>query len=324
MFKIYKMKKLLNLFFIVIRIADAQPNLVPNYSFENYSACPVAGGQIGNAYPWFQPYFGVGFSSTDYYNACNNTINGALGVPMNLGGYSAANTGFAYAGITTFSAGADNREYLEIQLIDSLQMSQNYCLSFYISLADGFKYGTDAIGIYLSHDSVTYISPPYGVLSLNPQVENTIGNIITDTNTWYLFKQNFTANGGEKYITIGNFKHDSTTNFQSVNPAGQSYAYYYIDDISVVQGQCTVGLEEPEHKREISVYPNPVKDVCLITAKQFTNAVLSVYDITGRVVLTEDFSKYFQLNTALLTSGLYIVEIKNKQGSSIKTKLIKE
>ena len=48
-------------------------NLVPNPSFETYTACPTAGSQIYYANPWTGPTT----NSTGYYNSCSS----ASGVP---------------------------------------------------------------------------------------------------------------------------------------------------------------------------------------------------------------------------------------------------
>ncbi len=317
------MKRLFLICTLISNITYAQ-NLVPNGDFENYTVCPFTSGDIEKAFPWFQPYIGVGSSSTDYFNSCNNSINGAFGVPANFVGYNYAKSGAGYAGIVTYSGGSNWREYLEIELTDTLAFGIQYCVSFYVNRAEDFNYTADKIGAYLSIDSLTYFNPPFGVLALIPQMENSNGNFLTDTVNWTLIQGNFISTGGEKFLTIGNFNDDQQTNVVTIQSTGQIAAYYYIDDVSVVQGLCTVGLEEAEVKSGIKIYPNPSKDVCLITAKQFTNAVLSVYDITGRVIFTQEFSQQFKLNAAMFTPGVYIVEIKNKQGSGIKTKLIKE
>ncbi len=296
-----------------------QPNLVPNSGFENYINCPVSGGQLHYSYPWFAPPLPL--NSPDYFNLCSASMS----IPVNYFGNQIARSPNAYAGLVTMfypQHTFDYREYAEIELTDSLETGVTYCVSFYVSLAETSLLSVDGLGVYLSVDSI--YSSQAGPLPFQPQVINPIGNIINDTLNWVRIQGNYIATGGEKFITIGNFNSDAQTSFTYNNFGTDSIAYYYIDDVSVVQGQCTVGLEEPEVKSEIKIYPNPVKDVCLITAKQFNNSTLSVYDITGRVVLTQAFSQQVKLNTAMFTPSVYIVEIKNKQGSSIKTKLIKE
>jgi hypothetical protein len=50
----------------------------------------------------------------------------------------------------------------------------------------------------------------------------------------------YTAVGGERYFTIGNFYNNANTTIVNVGPSSLNpYAYYYIDDISIVaSGEC--------------------------------------------------------------------------------------
>lgn len=74
---------------------------------------------------------------------------------------------------------------------------------------------------------------------------------------------------------------------------------------------------------QLSVYPNPVKDVCTVTANIF-NATLTLYDITGRAMLQQVFNNKAAVNVSRLAKGVYIVGVKDKEGRSVKGKLVKE
>ena len=123
-------------------------NLVPNFSFENYTQCPNGGGQLDYAIGWFK----TTNASTDYYNTCSSNLS----VPSNTKGYQPAVSGIAYAGIYVFSLNHSSfREYMSIKLFSSLKKDTNYIVSFYLSLADSSMYGINKIGAYLS------INDPY-------------------------------------------------------------------------------------------------------------------------------------------------------------------
>ena len=172
------MKLLFLIFFLGLGIKlSAQINLVPNPSFEVYDTCPNSGAQIARAVPWFQPY--TPESSTDYYNACALTN---YGVPSNIAGYQTANTGYAYAGFSPgFANGSNIREYLEVELDYTLNSGKQYCISFNVSFANSSRVAVDMLGAVLTSTPVYYSNPPWGVLPLIPQLENQIGNIISDT-----------------------------------------------------------------------------------------------------------------------------------------------
>src|SRR4030067_3134038 len=122
---------------------NAQVNLVPNPSFEQYTICPNNGGQIYYAPPWFNPTQG----SPDYFNACDAPV---LGTPENLLGYQIPHLGNAYAGFfasfNDTSMGISNyREYVEVKLDSSLSAGVKYFVSFYLSLSDSMNFATDRI-----------------------------------------------------------------------------------------------------------------------------------------------------------------------------------
>src|SRR3989304_8936253 len=175
-------------------------NLAPNASFETFSSCPNNPGQIYKAVPWTDPTN----ASSDYFNSCNG---GIWGVPNNLGGTCVAKTGVAYAGFNAFPG---NREYIQVQMNDTLISGKNYCVYFYLTLADSCPYAANDIGAYFSSTSIT--GTPGQVLPFIPQVNNNIIlNPLTSKNGWTLVIDSFVAVGNELFVTIGNFKDDINT-----------------------------------------------------------------------------------------------------------------
>jgi hypothetical protein len=94
-----------------------------------------------------------------------------------------------------------------------------------------------AIGTYFSNDSLCY-SSSQTTLPFTPQIENPLTNFITDKVNWTPISGQFTASGGEIFITIGNFY--SGSYYDSVGHGGLIWTggghpgtYYYIDDVSV-------------------------------------------------------------------------------------------
>ncbi len=226
--------------------SKAQTNLVPNPSFEYTIDCLLNGGDIIKAIPWFAPNT---VSSSDYFNACYYYPTpppcGGGGVPNNLFGFQEARTGQAYAGIGLYESGWPHggyREYIEVKLNDTLEAYKLYCVEFWVSLTrlcnNPEPDGIDGIGAYFSKDSVRYLNTDTSyVINVSPQVLNPIGNIISDTTNWVKISGVFTAQGGEDYLTIGNFIRDENLHI-SFPPHG-GYAYYYIDDVSVIECDTT-------------------------------------------------------------------------------------
>ncbi len=296
--------------------AVAQSNLVPNSSFENYSNCPLTISQIDSATAWFQPNtYG---SSTDYFNSC--TAWNYVSVPSNMFGFQYAKSGNAYAGITVYLGQQYNyREYLEVELTDTMIAGEQYCVSFYVSLADIMQYGINRIGAYISNNPVYYNSPSYQPILVQPQVENNSG-VISDTSNWKLVSGVYIANGGEKYLTIGNFYNDSNTTVSLVHPnQPASWAYYYIDDVSVVHGLCSTGIIENSRQEEpLILSPNPAREKVTINIKR--DEKISVFSIEGRLLL-EDFEST-TVDVSEWDDGIYIVRATAEDGRLRVGKLI--
>jgi hypothetical protein len=308
-------------------------NLVPNPSFEEYTACPSLSpdGQIINAPPWFQPntYYGLG-GSTDYFNQCYSEPDG-YGVPSNFWGYQFAHSGVAYAGLSPFFCyGCNNgREYLEVELTSALVQGVTYHVSFYVCTATGFtRYAIDRLGIHFSKDLLIYSSSNSEALLLPCQVENQHGNVVHEDSIWTELSGQFVAEGGEKFITIGNFYNDDQTTIDSLIPqlpVASGSAYYYIDDVLVIPDSLNF-IQEIELS-DIGVWPIPTKVILNIESKNvnFTPLQIEVLDIWGLSVLRElTNSSKFQLNLSGLASGLYNVLIRGKEGGIVVKKVVKE
>jgi len=212
-------------------LLQAQQNLVLNPSFEDTVKCPDNDGQIYNAKNWFQPITFMGSvitsSTTDYFNECSN--NPDVSVPNNFAGHQYARTGVAYAGFILYYG--TWREYIEAKLNAPLIAAKKYCVDFYLSLGDSSINAISSIGLYFSKDSI--LTDSILLLPYQPQVKNSDSNFIKDKVNWTLVSGEFTAIGGEQFITIGNFNDDAHTSILYVGGGSFDGAYYYIDDVSV-------------------------------------------------------------------------------------------
>lgn len=202
-------------------------NLVLNYSFENYTSCPNGGGQLNEVIFWTN----CSIPLSDYANACSNPSN--VGVPQNSAGYQFAKTGNAYLGVIALQDGDFYIGYVQGTLSDSLQKDSVYCINFFISLSEDSNSSISKIGAYLSDTS--FFVATTANLSFIPQIESPAGQNLSDTVNWMLVSGMYVAQGGEKYITIGNFHSISEGNYTYFGNGESAYAGYYIDDVSVVQ-----------------------------------------------------------------------------------------
>ena len=200
-------------------------NLVPNPSFENLSICPqnfggVCGGQAVN-------WSCGNTATTDLFNVCTSNIQ--LSVPSNAYGTENPVSGVGYAGMVCKFVTQNYREYVLAQLTTPLTAGTWYNVNFYISLAEG-SCASEHMGAYFSATSP--YQNQWTVLLVNPQIDYEYG-YLTETDGWTLITGCFQAAGGEAYITIGNFHDDMETSYY---PGCSGLSYYYIDEISVVEG----------------------------------------------------------------------------------------
>ncbi len=162
-------------------------------------------------------------------------------VPTNTWGgltYQYAYDGNAYIALYFRNlAGSNGRNYIEVKLKDSLVANNCYYVEFYVSLTDAMRGGCNNISMALSKSQLLQSSNPVpGVIPFNAQIYNYGNPIIKDTQNWVKIRSIYVAQGGEQYITIGNFKNDANTLYDTIpgNSANYGGAAYYVDDVQII------------------------------------------------------------------------------------------
>jgi len=238
------MKKIISLILSLITthgVFSQCTNLVQNGNFESMSSCPSNMTQITLAVPWDRIIPLAGLTATpDYFNMCAGSL---VSVPTNNMGYQFAYSGSGYAGVITYMGlsafgtlppDPDYREYMQQMLSTPMIPGETYQVSFWVSLSDKSRFAADGIGALFT---TALPSPPdFNVISFpTPQVNNPMGNILTDTIGWTQINQSFVATQPYQFIIIGNFKNMASTQAVINDPyiGAPPSAYYYIDDVSV-------------------------------------------------------------------------------------------
>ncbi len=306
---------LLNLFQCLS--AYAQVNLVANPSFEDTIHCPNGAGRMiipASCENWYEPAYG----SSDYFNSCTSNI---VGVPSNFAGWQYAHSGVAYAGFLSYPAG---REYIQEKIDSTLLPNHKYCVQFYVGLCNILNIATNNIGMYIS-DSVPIppVSPnPYAYI---PQINDT--SIISDTAGWTMVSGIYIAHGGEQYITIGNFFTDANTDtIYIAHHTNANGAYYYIDDVSIVDCTLTAGETELGIKNdELGVYPNPNDGEFSINLnKEYKSVEIEITNIIGQTMFALKEKETNLINLTLnQPPGLYFVTVIADERKQV-LKLVKE
>jgi hypothetical protein len=189
-------------------ISNGQQNLVNNSSFEDYWYCPPVISQ--DSFPckyWWPP----NLSTPDYFNPCSYDAN--LSTPNNVAGFTKAHTGNSYIGIGLIGTETAFIEHIQSKLKEPLKQGKRYKFSFWVKLAyQSSDYITYNIGAFFSPTKILkseiWESKDNYIASITPElsahVSNKIGEYLKDT-TWTEISGEFTAQGGEIYLTIGVF-----------------------------------------------------------------------------------------------------------------------
>ncbi|MCK9612341.1 MAG: gliding motility-associated C-terminal domain-containing protein [Bacteroidales bacterium] len=224
----------------------AQFNYVPNHSFEEYDSIRLYNPFDSTVYTdyyypthWFIP---VDCGYHYYYNSNLNYVHSWYVVPQNPWSYTWPYDGIAQSGVCpfTYSVNEGLRNYLEVKLKMPLISGHEYCVSFFITIMDTCYIAIDQIGACFTIDSLlghNYPPNPPCYLLENPQVVSPPGYFYDKRNQWQQVLGQFTAQGGEQFMTIGNFKTDSNTNFvwlPDISTYGTN-SYYHIDMVTVIE-----------------------------------------------------------------------------------------
>lgn len=217
---------------------NAQTNLVPNPSFEQYTNCPnnTQGVYLQKSSKpdyWYKP----DLRNALYSNKCTN--NQPLdGIPYNRAGggisYQYPRTGDGYFTMFYDNGVANSCNYIQIKLSDSLKLNKKYYAEYFISLSNTFNLACNNQAMLFTNNAVYADTVNHTCfLQGNPQITNYSNPIVTDTMGWVKVSGIFKAQGGEQYLTLGNFKGWINTQRKIIQTDFYDGSAYYVDDVAV-------------------------------------------------------------------------------------------
>ena len=316
---------LLHIFILSTALGSAQNNLVLNGSFEDVNGCPWVNNTINEGY-----VFNVSNPANytpDYLNICYNLLGyPSSGIPSNSRGYQMPRTGDAYVGIDLWEINTPARDYIQLKFADTLKQGHRYAFTCYLSMANKFRYAIANFGAYFSVDAVSM--PAIDVLPFVPQIENADSNMLTDTLNWMPITGTYLANGGEQYVLLGNFKpvaegYDTAYQYYGSSSHANA-AYYYIDDVSLIDLDSTLAVHEHEAMTKVELFPNPASTILTIKLNAAYQQY-SITDIKGNTLMQNSINKQeqLQLDITALPSGFYMISFIDKQGYITREKFVK-
>jgi len=153
-----------------------------------------------------------------------------------------------------------------------------------------------------------------------------------------LTRINHTTKSGNGVIGVASFV--ITTD----NLNGKNYSFYidrlYISDVKLIDSTGNIlptgaGMDSAlvgylptlirpiDINNQISIYPNPASSQLVVTSSDLALEQIKITDIIGNVVLVQEYLpdaliNHQQLDISTLSSGIYLVEVKTQQGSSVQ------
>jgi outer membrane protein OmpA-like peptidoglycan-associated protein len=222
-----------SLFAAGLSFAQDGYNMVDNGNFESITGKgPKKLGGIESATNWMS----ATGAKADLFVASDKIpeIDGA----NNMYGSETAQDGMNFAGIMVYSQGNKlPRTYISQKLSSPMKKGERYCVKFYVSLGDNSKFASNNIAAHFSKKEFGY-SDKKSIIDV-PHVREVRNKVFSGTYSWERVCGTFTADGGEKYITIGNFSMTEETKVEKIkkDPSNKNPqiggAYYFIDNISV-------------------------------------------------------------------------------------------
>ena len=275
--------------------------------------------------------------SPDLFNTCGSY---GYSVPENKLGTQISHKGDGYAGITTYVEywhGQNVREFIKCTLNYSLLQGEKYYIEYHVSQTDSTWFASHNLGV-----TFTDMASDTGVfgellcwLDCDVYVENTSANPLSSKTDWVKVSGTFTAQGGELYIHIGNFRTDADSEIEFVGGASDpnvawNIATYYIDDVwlSHVDSAHYVSVNEQLgiNNYELRVWPNPsvggsVTLECKL--KGGDKAELTMFDMSGRrVYRNSNVCGPNALKLEGLSEGLYHCLLVINGKTSLSEKLV--
>ncbi len=327
------MKKLIQVLTITLltQVNANSQNLVPNPSFEIYTACPDNISSPGDD----QVLKATGWSSfretSDYFNTCANATFWQAGVPSNVVGVQAARDGKGYLGLATFVRNTANaREFIGAKLTTTLTIGKNF-VNLFANLAGkpGITLACNKIGVRFSKNSFSVLNP--APINNKAHVYTTVKLI--DTMNWVKISGSFIADSAYKYLCIGNFFDDANTDTLSMNVGlySSNLSYYFIDDVCVsLDSLCSknpVGFMNSNLRRGINIYPNPFINkltVSIDTEEKVEKLLYKIINHLGQSIIEQTISENkFEVLLDEVPSGIYMFCL-IVQGQLLKQTLIKE
>ncbi len=225
-----------------------------------------------------------------------NNVSSGLDIQSTSCGYAASpgNTWFISVASNNIPTGDWGTDALSLKISTNLIAGNIYQIGYY-------DYG--------SSYNDTFVTPLIIGLSLDSlSFGDSIYSSTPTLDTWTYKTFLFTAPNNGSYLTI---KNDTLVQFSAWN---------FIDDFQILSSS---GMSNTFTQVPVSVFPTLFSNELKISLQSECPSEIIIYDITAKTLIQQDFINAVTLNTEQLANGIYLYEVRNKNGVIKKGKLVK-
>ena len=213
-------------------------NLVMNPGFEEYYHLPYNDLHFRYIKNWENIQ---GLTANSYFHRKGGVSKGGFSfkVPNCCESYQEPHGGDAFASMYVFWKGGKHYAVQGAELKTELTKGHKYYVEIFLNLADNYEYTTSSFNICFSKEKFPKDITMQYYENCKHQISNASDNFIEDKEGWTKVSGFFIAEGGEKYIAIGNFekkpkiKHLNDGTFAD-NRKLKERIMFFIDDLSVI------------------------------------------------------------------------------------------
>lgn len=201
------MKFLVNLLLVLFSFSSFSQNLLPNGGFEDENICTE---------------FHVNCAPEGWI-ATADTYNNFFKIPS-----------LAHKGLHCVAVEAGNskktfsRTYIRSQLLCALRKGNKYRVEFYVKSRHDIL---DSVGIYFTHYDFLFEKQVRYRIAASKYIADAVTRPVKGDTNWQKISLEYTANGNEEYITLGNFSKRDITG--STGIPLENHFFVFFDDISL-------------------------------------------------------------------------------------------
>ncbi|MBL0339864.1 MAG: T9SS type A sorting domain-containing protein [Bacteroidetes bacterium] len=141
------------------------------------------------------------------------------------------------------------------------------------------------------------------------------------TYDWSLTESSHCINSGDSTDTSFLFPFDFAGNPRIYNSRVDIGAYEFQGDF--VPEIDTSGNDGDSTDYSFSLFPNPTNDILNIKVNSGNLSEINIYDAASRLILRKEFAEIISVNMQGFSKGIYLYEVKDKNGLIKKGKLVK-